>query len=198
MSEYPAIPADIASAVKLVVFDVDGVMTDGGVYYGATKAGETVELKRFEITDGLGVHLMQEAGIEIAIVTGRRSKVVELRARELAIEEVHQDPAAEKLPIVSGLLLRRKIDWSEVAFVSDDLADIPVLRRVALPVAVANAVPEVCALARWQTSRSGGAGAVREFAEALLKARGDWTTVVDGYLAKRDPESTKGAGREPA
>jgi 3-deoxy-D-manno-octulosonate 8-phosphate phosphatase (KDO 8-P phosphatase) len=156
VSEYPAIPADIASAVKLVVLDVDGVMTDGGVYYGATKAGDTVELKRFEITDGLGVHLMQEAGIEVAIVTGRRSKVVELRARELAIEEVHQDPAAEKLPIVSGILLRRKIDWSE------------------------------------------GAGAVREFAEALLKARGDWTTVVDGYLAKRDPESTKGAGRGPA
>ncbi len=198
MSEQPAIPADVARAVKLVVLDVDGVMTDGGVYYGATKAGETVELKRFEITDGLGVLLMQEAGIEVAIVTGRRSKVVELRARELAIEEVHQDPAAEKLPIVGGILLRRKIDWSEVAFVSDDLADIPVLRRVGLPVAVANAVPEVKALARWQTRRPGGAGAVRDFAEALLKARGDWMTVVSVYLAKRDPEATEGAGRESA
>lgn len=194
MSERREIPADIARDVKLVVLDVDGVMTDGGVYYGATKGGETVEMKRFEITDGLGVLLMQEAGIEVAIVTGRRSPVVETRARELAIDEVHQDPAAEKLPIVSGILLRRKIDWSEVAFVSDDLADIPVLRRVALPVAVANAVPEVCALARWQTRRPGGAGAVREFAEALLKARGDWKTVVLAYLAKRDPESTKGAG----
>jgi len=196
MSERREIPADIARDVKLVVLDVDGVMTDGGVYYGATKSGETVELKRFDITDGLGVLLMQEAGIEVAIVTGRRSKVVEMRARELAIEEVHQDPAAEKLPIVSGILLRRKIDWSEVAFVSDDLADIPVLRRVALPVAVANAVPEVNALARWRTRRAGGAGAVREFAEALLKARGDWAAAVDGYLAKRDPESTKGRGRE--
>jgi 3-deoxy-D-manno-octulosonate 8-phosphate phosphatase (KDO 8-P phosphatase) len=78
--------------------------------------------------------------------------------------------------------------------VSDDLADIPVLRRVALPVAVANAVPEVCALARWQTRRPGGAGAVREFAETLLKARGDWTTVVEGYLAKRDPEGDEGGG----
>ncbi|MGD2217366.1 MAG: HAD hydrolase family protein [Gemmatimonadales bacterium] len=198
MPEGATIAADIARAVKLVVLDVDGVMTDGGVYYGASKAGETVELKRFEITDGLGVLLMQEAGIEVAIVTGRRSKVVELRARELAIDEVHQDPAAEKLPIVSGILLRRKIDWSEVAFVSDDLADIPVLRRVGLPVAVANAAPEVSTLARWQTSRPGGAGAVREFAEALLKARGDWTTVVDRYLAKRDPDSAEGAGREPA
>jgi 3-deoxy-D-manno-octulosonate 8-phosphate phosphatase (KDO 8-P phosphatase) len=198
MSERREIAADIARDVKLVILDVDGVMTDGGVYYGASKSGETVEMKRFEITDGLGVLLMQEAGIEVAIVTGRRSEVVELRARELAIEEVHQDPGAEKLPIVSGILSRRKIDWSEVAFVSDDLADIPVLRRVALPVAVANAVPEVRALARWQTQRPGGAGAVREFAEALLKARGDWTTVVDGYLAKRDPESMKGASRGSA
>ena len=187
------IPADVARRVKLVVLDVDGVMTDGGIYHGTTQSGEGVEMKRFEITDGLGVLLMQEAGIEVAIVTGRRSDVVETRARELAIDEVHQDPAAEKLPIVNGILQRRKIDWSEVAFVSDDLADIPVLRRVGLPVAVANAVPEVGALARWQTRRPGGAGAVREFAEALLKARGDWTTALGAYLAKRDPESTQEA-----
>jgi 3-deoxy-D-manno-octulosonate 8-phosphate phosphatase (KDO 8-P phosphatase) len=191
MSEHPGIPADLARAVSLVILDVDGVMTDGGVYYGVTASGETVEMKRFEITDGLGVNLMQRAGIEVAIVTGRRSEVVALRARELDIDEVHQDPAAEKLRIVNDILARKRLDWDAVAFLSDDLADVPVLRRVALPAAVANAVPEVCSIARWQTRRSGGQGAVREFAEALLKARGDWARVVESYLREREVE---GAG----
>ncbi len=186
MSETTALPAELAAAVRLVILDVDGVMTDGGIYYGATPSGETVELKRFEITDGLGVHLLQRAGIEVAIVTGRRSEVVSLRARELGIEEVHQDPAAYKLPIVEAMLTRKRMGWESVAFLSDDLPDIPVLRRVALPVAVANAVPEVQAIARWRTRRAGGAGAVREFAEALLKARGVWETIVGEYLRERE------------
>jgi 3-deoxy-D-manno-octulosonate 8-phosphate phosphatase (KDO 8-P phosphatase) len=185
MSDRGEIPADLAAAVKLVVLDVDGVMTDGGVYYGETASGESIELKRFDITDGLGVKLLQKAGVDVAIVTGRRSQIVERRGRELGIEEVHQDPAAEKLPIVSDMLERRQLGWEAVAFVSDDLADIPVLRRCALPVAVANAVPEVVAMARWRTSRPGGSGAVREFSEALLKARGDWEAVVGAYLAER-------------
>jgi 3-deoxy-D-manno-octulosonate 8-phosphate phosphatase (KDO 8-P phosphatase) len=192
MSEASGIPADVARVVKLVVLDVDGVMTDGGVYYGASASGETIELKRFEITDGLGVKLMQRAGIEVAIVTGRRSKAVGVRASELEIEEVHQDPGAEKLPIVRGLLERKGIGWDAVAFLSDDLADIPVLRRVALPVAVANAVPEVSSIARWCTSRPGGTGAVREFAEQLLRARGDWDDVVNEYLQERE-DSTDGS-----
>lgn len=186
MSEGNGIPARLARAIRLVILDVDGVMTDGGIYYGVSEAGETLELKRFEITDGLGVHMLKRAGIEVAIVTGRRSEVVARRARELGIEETHQDPAAEKLPIVSGILQRRALDWSQVAFVSDDLADIPVLRRVSLPVAVANAVPEVRALAAWTTTRAGGKGAVREFAEALLKARGEWDVRVAEYLRERE------------
>ncbi len=186
MSDGNGIPARLARAIRLVILDVDGVMTDGGIYYGVSRAGETLELKRFEITDGLGVHMLKRAGIAVAIVTGRRSEVVALRARELGIDETHQDPAAEKLPIVSGILKRRALDWSQVAFVSDDLADIPVLRRVSLPVAVANAVPEVRALAVWTTTRAGGNGAVREFAEALLKARGEWELRVAEYLRERE------------
>lgn len=186
MPEPVGMPADAARAVSLVILDVDGVMTDGGIYYGISSTGETLELKRFEITDGLGVNLLQRAGMEVAIVTGRRSPVVAMRARELGITEVHQDPRAEKLPIVREIMGRRGLDWSAVAFLSDDLADLPVLRRVALPVAVANAVPEVKAIARWQTRREGGAGAVREFAEALLKARGQWDEVVEGYLRERE------------
>lgn len=186
MPDAIEIAADVAGAVRLVILDVDGVMTDGGIYLGVTASGEMLEAKRFEITDGLGVWMLQQAGIEVAIVTGRSSEVVAMRARELSIREVHQDPRARKLPVVRDMLERRRLEWQNVAYLSDDLADIPVLRRVGLPVAVANAVPEVRAIARWRTSRSGGNGAVREFAEALLKARGEWEGVLDGYLRERE------------
>lgn len=186
MSDGVAIPADIARAVKLVILDVDGVMTDGGIYLGASASGGTFELKRFEITDGMGVLLLQRSGIEVAIVTGRSSEVVAMRARELRIDEVHQDPRARKLPVVREMLERRGQGWENAAFLSDDLADVPVLRRVGLPVAVANAVPEVCEIALWRTTRSGGNGAVREFAEALLKARGEWDAALAGYLSERE------------
>jgi len=188
MAEAAAIPAEVARAVKLVILDVDGVMTDGGIYLGASAKGESFEMKRFEITDGIGVLMLQRSGIEVAVVTGRCSEVVTLRARELNIEEVHQDPRARKLPVVRKMLGRRGYGWENAAFVSDDLADIPVLRRVGLPVAVANAVPEVRAIARWKTSRSGGAGAIREFAEALLKARDQWDEALAGYLSEREEE----------
>lgn len=182
-------PRSLAEAVRLVILDVDGVLTDGGIYLGATASGESIETKRYEITDGLGIHLMQTSGIEVAIVTGRESESVRLRAADLGITECHQDATAAKLPIVSRLITRLEIGWEETAFVGDDLADIPVLRRVGLPVAVANGVPEVCALARWVTSRRGGDGAVREFAETLLQARGEWKTAVDRYLEPRDREA---------
>lgn len=181
-----AIPAEIARRIRLVVLDVDGVLTDGGIYLGATAGGERVEMKRYEITDGLGIHLLQEAGVQVAIVTGRESESVRLRAEELGVVECHQDATAQKLPIVRALLERLGIGWDETAFVSDDLADIPVLRRVGLGAAVANAVPEVRALAGWVARRRGGAGAVREFAEALLTARGEWATRVEQYLASRE------------
>lgn len=187
------IPAELAGAVRLIVLDVDGVMTDGGIYYGTTADGETVEMKRFEITDGLGIHLLRRAGLEVAIVTGRRSELVAARARELGIVEVHQDPAAEKLPIVRDMIERKGLDWQGVAFLSDDLADVPVLRRVGLPVAVSNAVAEVKAIAAWRTERAGGSGAVREFAEALLEARGERERVVTEYLDEREERADGGA-----
>ena len=188
MAEGAGIAPAAARAVRLVVLDVDGVLTDGGIYLGASQGGERFEMKRFEITDGLGVRLLQDAGIQVAIVTGRESGAVALRAEELSITECHQDATARKLPIVRKLLSRLGVEWSEVAFVSDDLADIPVLRRVGFPVAVANAVPEVRAIAAWVTGRRGGEGAVREFAEALLTARGEWAERVAGYVAEREEE----------
>ena len=183
------IQADLAGRIRLVVLDVDGVLTDGGIYLGATEEGARVEMKRYEITDGLGVRLLQEAGIQVAIVTGRESASVRLRAEEMQVTECHQDPLANKLPIVRALLERTGLTWEQTAFVSDDLADIPVLRRVGLAAAVANAVPEVRALAHWVARRRGGKGAVREFAEALLSARGEWGARVSAYLAGRE-EST--------
>lgn len=186
MLEGAGIPAELAQAIRLVVLDVDGVLTDGGIYLGASGAGERFELKRFEITDGLGIRLLQRAGVQVAIVTGRTSEVVAMRARELEIEEVHQDAAAHKLPVVLEMLHRKSLDWDAVACVADDLPDLPLLRRAALPVAVANAAPEVKAVARWYTRRRGGRGAVREFAEALLKARRAWTSAVDAYVDERE------------
>jgi 3-deoxy-D-manno-octulosonate 8-phosphate phosphatase (KDO 8-P phosphatase) len=183
------IPRALAERVRLVVLDVDGVLTDGGIYLGATEAGEPIEMKRYEITDGLGVHLMQTSGIEVSIVTGRVSTSVALRAADLGVTEFHQDASATKLPIVTRLLERHGISWEETAVVSDDLADIPVLKRVGFPVAVANAVPEVRALARWVTKRRGGEGAVREFAESLLQARGEWAAGVARYVAERERDS---------
>lgn len=176
----------LAERVRLVVLDVDGVLTDGGIFLGATEAGERVEMKRFEITDGLGIRLLQDAGITVAIVTGRESGAVRLRAEELGIDECHQDATAAKLPIVRALAERLGVGWQEIAFLADDLADLPVLRRVGLPAAVANAVPEVMAEACWVARRRGGEGAVREFAESLLHARGEWADLVEAYVAERE------------
>jgi 3-deoxy-D-manno-octulosonate 8-phosphate phosphatase (KDO 8-P phosphatase) len=175
----------LATAVRIVILDVDGVLTDGGIYLGATSGGERVEMKRFEITDGLGIRLLRESGIEVAIITGRESAAVSLRAEELGIRQCHQDRSAAKLPIATRLLETLGIRWEEAAFLGDDLADIPVLRRVGLPAAVANAVPEVREIATWIGTRPGGHGAVREFAEALLHARGEWRPGVEAYLAAR-------------
>jgi len=180
-------PLDVAAArrIRLVVLDVDGVMTDGGIYLGAAGDGSAVELKRFDVADGLGIHLLSEAGLTVAIVTGRESQAVRLRATELGIEEVHQDSGANKLPILQAVLDRLDVAWEETAFLGDDLADLPVLNRVGLPAAVANGVPEVRAVARWVGRRSGGNGAVREFAEALLGARGEWAGLVERYVGAR-------------
>ncbi|MFO7260071.1 MAG: HAD-IIIA family hydrolase [bacterium] len=181
------IPAGLARRIRLVLFDVDGVLTDGGLYIGRSEKGDAVELKRFDITDGLGVHMLVWSGLRVALVSGRESPATRLRAAELGIE-CYEDAGARKIPLVAKLVERHGVSWDEVAFVADDLADLPVLRRVGLPVAVANAVPEVRAACRWVTSRPGGHGAVREFAEALLKARGEWGRLVDEYCRIRSGE----------
>jgi len=173
-----------ARSIRLVGLDVDGVLTDGGIYLGAVD-GQPMEFKRYEIQDGLGIYLMRSAGIRVAIVTGRVSDSVSLRAAELGIEDVAQDAQAQKLPSFLAMLERHRIALSEAAFIGDDFPDMAVLKRVGLPVAVGNAVPEVKAACSLQLQRSGGRGAIREFSELLLKARGEWQAVTDKYVAER-------------
>lgn len=179
-----ALPADRAERVKLVILDVDGVLTDAGVYIGATESGERVELKRFDIQDGLGMKFLQWAGMEVVMVSGRVSRATELRARELDIE-CHQDAGAHKLPLVREIMERLGVVWEEVAMLADDLPDMAVYRQVGLRAAVANAVAPIAEAAHWRASRRGGHGAVREFSDALLDARGDLSWVVEKYVNDR-------------
>ena len=185
---------DEASArrVRLVGIDVDGVLTDGGIYLGSVD-GMPLEFKRYDIQDGLGVHFLRKAGIRVAIVTGRVSDSVRLRAAELEIEDVAQDSYARKLPAFRRILERHGIDPAEAAFIGDDFPDLAVMRIVGLPVAVANAVPEIVRISRLCLTRHGGRGAVREFAELLLSARGEWASVTEAYVAERSVDDDDGA-----
>ncbi len=181
----PEIPKEKALQVRLVVLDVDGVLTDGGVYIGALPDGGVLELKRFDIQDGFGVKLLQWAGIPVALVSGRVSPATEIRGRELEVEELHQDGGAQKVRAIEEILERRGLRWDQVAMLGDDLPDLAALRRVGLPAAVANATEEVRRVACWVGTRRGGHGAVREFCEALLKARGEWDSQVEAYVRAR-------------
>jgi len=179
-----------ARRVRLLGLDVDGVLTDNGVFIGPV-AGERVELKRFDIQDGLGLILLRTAGLPVVWLSGRSSEATALRAAELGVEEVLQVPGPRKAAAFAALLDRRGIEWADAAFAGDDLADLPVLRRVGLPIAVANAVPEVKAVAAHVTQAAGGHGAVREIVEAILKARGDWGEILNRYLADGTEKAEK-------
>jgi 3-deoxy-D-manno-octulosonate 8-phosphate phosphatase (KDO 8-P phosphatase) len=174
----------LARSIKLVGFDVDGVMTDGGIYLGDVE-GKRFEMKRYDIQDGLGIVMLQRAGIRVAIVTGRVSESVRLRAGELRVDDLAQDPDGFKIAAFTKMLAKHGIKPSECAFVGDDFPDLAVLRMVGLPVAVGNAVPEINHECRVHLEAEGGRGAVREFCEKLLKARGQWEESWHGYVADR-------------
>lgn len=176
------IPGEQAREVDFLVLDADGVLTDGGIYVADGVEDEPFQLRRFDVKDGLGVYLLREAGIEAAIVSGRGSPALRERARELRIEEVHQVSPREKVEVVESMLEERGLGWEDAACLADDLADLGVLRRVGLPCAVADAVPEVVDAAKWQSESPGGHGAVRELAEELLRARGEWNELLQHYV----------------
>lgn len=185
MSVRPGIPVELARSVQVVILDVDGVLTDNGVYIGATENGERVELKRFHIMDGLGIKMLDWAGLRVVLVSGRESAATRIRADELGVE-MRQVAGGYKVPLVEEVLASAGAGWDGLAMVADDLADLPVMRRAGLPVAVANAAPELHAQARWTTTVRGGEGAAREFAEALLQARGQWAGLVEAYRRSRE------------
>jgi 3-deoxy-D-manno-octulosonate 8-phosphate phosphatase (KDO 8-P phosphatase) len=188
------IAPEVARRIKFVGLDVDGVLTDGGIYLGSTANGDAeqrFEFKRYDIQDGLGIHFLRKAGIKVGIVTGRVSESVRLRAKELGVDDVSQDATAQKVGPFLEMLARHGIDRTDAAFLGDDFPDLPVLQVVGLPVSVGNAVSEVRAVSKLKLTRNGGFGAVREFTELLLKARGEWKTVSEEYVAERSLKTKK-------
>jgi 3-deoxy-D-manno-octulosonate 8-phosphate phosphatase (KDO 8-P phosphatase) len=178
----------VAQGIKLLILDVDGVLTDNAVMIGLVD-GKRVEFKNFNIQDGLGLGIFRQSGIPVVWMSGRTSEATTLRATELKITEVLQPRNAEKLPPTLELMKRHGVEWKDIAFVGDDLADLPVMRRCGLPIAVANAVAEVKECSAFITRAEGGKGAVREVIELLLKARGTWDQSVSGYLRDRGDDA---------
>jgi 3-deoxy-D-manno-octulosonate 8-phosphate phosphatase (KDO 8-P phosphatase) len=166
-----------ASHIKLLLMDCDGVLTDGRLWL----VDDTDEQKSFNTKDGLGLALLHRAGLKSGIITGRRSKAVERRARELGVEFVRQGDE-QKLAGFENVLQEAGVEEHEVAFIGDDLPDIPLMKRSELAVAVADAVDEARLAAHYVTRAEGGRGAVREVVELILKTQGRWNDLVDDYL----------------
>jgi len=166
-----------AARVRLLLMDVDGVLADGRIYLQSLPDGAAIEMKVFHSQDGAGLKLARLAGLRTGLITGRESAAVTRRAQEVGLEFIYQD-RAEKLPAYEEIVRRAGLSGEEVAYVGDDLPDLPVLARVGLAIAVSNAVPEVKKAAHYVTSRSGGAGAVREVIELVLKAQGKWDQAI--------------------
>jgi 3-deoxy-D-manno-octulosonate 8-phosphate phosphatase (KDO 8-P phosphatase) len=165
-----------AAAIELLLLDVDGVLTDGSVIY----ANDGSELKRFHVRDGSGLKLWHGAGKRSAIVSGRKSVAVERRAAELGISPVLQG-RDDKLAALAEVLASTDLRLEQVCAIGDDLPDVPVLRQCGLAIAVADACPELRAVANYVTTAPGGRGAVREAIEWLLKASGQWNELVAQY-----------------
>ena len=166
-----ASPPDIP--IKMVILDVDGVLTDGTIIID----DQGRESKHFHSRDGLGFHLLHRAGIRVALISGRTAEVVEQRARQLNIAEVHQG-AGDKLPIYRRLLEKYGLRDDEVCYMGDDLIDLPVMKRVGFAAAPADAHPLVLEAARFVAPSAGGRGAVRETIEEILKASGAWPALL--------------------
>jgi 3-deoxy-D-manno-octulosonate 8-phosphate phosphatase (KDO 8-P phosphatase) len=201
-----------ARKIKLIIFDVDGVLTDGKIWIFPAPAGSgprpaqsapgksarpedssgvgfqsasLIEAKGFHAHDGTAIMLARMAGIKTGIITKRISETVALRARDLKIEHIHQG-IQDKAAVFAQILEKDGITSDEAAFVGDDVIDLPAMRKCGLAIAVKNARPEVKAQAHWTTSHSGGDGAARDAVEYILKAQGKWKKTVDAYLAEKN------------
>ena len=167
-----------AAHIRLVIFDVDGVLTDGSLYIG----DDGQEYKAFNSLDGHGMKMLQNAGVQIGIITGRSSEVVRIRMESLGINHVYQG-AREKLPAYLDLKEKLGLEDEQIAYVGDDVVDLPVMTRVGLAVAVQDAHPFAKQHAHWTTPTAGGQGAGREVCEMLMSAQGKLQAALDQYLA---------------
>ena len=172
-NEDRSMAEDRCKNVELILSDVDGVMTDGGIIFN----NEGIEVKRFHIRDGLGIKLWQRAGFRFGILTARSSHIVKLRAGELGVDLLRQG-FEEKYPVTCQIIDELEMDASQVCYIGDDLLDLPVMQHIGWSVAVADAAEEVRAAADFVTRLAGGEGAVRETVETILKAKGLWEDVV--------------------
>jgi 3-deoxy-D-manno-octulosonate 8-phosphate phosphatase (KDO 8-P phosphatase) len=163
--------------IKLLTLDVDGVLTDGLLFYH----DDGTESKAFDVRDGHGIKMLEQAGISSALISGRSSPLVKKRAADLGITEVTQG-VRDKIPVLERLLSEKGLMLEEVAFVGDDVVDLPVMRRVGLSVAVADASEYLFETAHYVTLAPGGRGAVREVAELILGAQGLWHKVTEKYF----------------
>jgi 3-deoxy-D-manno-octulosonate 8-phosphate phosphatase (KDO 8-P phosphatase) len=188
-----------ARKIKLILFDVDGVLTDGKIWIFPAPAGSQaagsgasglrssslIEAKGFHAHDGTAIMLARMAGIKSGIITKRISETVALRARDLKIDHIHQG-VQDKAAVFAQILETDGITAAEAAFVGDDVIDLPAMRKCGLAIAVKNARPEVKAEAHWITSHAGGDGAARDAVEYILKAQGKWKQAVETYIALKN------------
>jgi 3-deoxy-D-manno-octulosonate 8-phosphate phosphatase (KDO 8-P phosphatase) len=195
-----------AKKIKLILFDVDGVLTDGKIWiFPAPSAAQPsvleqsaqqgglslhsislIEAKGFHAHDGTAIFLARMAGIKTGLITKRISETVALRAHDLKIDHVYQGKQ-DKLTVFQQIIEKEGISAAEAAFVGDDVIDLPVMRKCGFAVAVKNARPEVKAAAHWVTPHAGGDGAARDAIEYILKAQGKWKSVVEDYVSEKRP-----------
>src|SRR6516162_5137875 len=169
-----------ASKIKLLLMDVDGVLTDGKVFYLPDESGIAFETKGFNCHDGLGFNFLNATGITTGFITGRESKAVEEYAENKRVRFLYQGNL-DKIPVLNEILANAMLGDADFAYIGDDLTDAPILKRAGLACVVSNAREEVKKIAHFVTRAKGGEGAVREVIELILKARGDWSRILKQY-----------------
>ncbi|MDD5276634.1 MAG: 3-deoxy-manno-octulosonate-8-phosphatase KdsC [Methylovulum sp.] len=177
MSEITPLIVEKAKKLKLLILDVDGVLTDGKLFFD----NQGNEYKAFHAQDGHGIKLLRQTGVEIAVISGRKSPVVELRMKNLGIEHVYQGHEDKRI-MFAEIMDKMGLLAEQVAYVGDDLLDLPIMRRVGLSIAVNDANPIVKHYADWCTSRCGGQGAVREVCDLIMQAQDHFDDIVNAYL----------------
>lgn len=173
-------PEELAAKVKLLLMDVDGVMTDGRIYFLPGPNGEMVESKAFDSQDGIALRWLRWMGIETGLISGRDSPATDMRAKQVEFSYIYQGHI-EKIPILEEILAKSGLGSDEIGYIGDDLTDLVIMRRVGFAVATANARPEVKRVAHFVTDSEGGRGAVRDAVEFILAAKGMWQQILKKY-----------------